>query len=494
MRHYLPGVKTHLSKAMFETSPGNYITGGIIVDSINGVYCNRLCIMGLGSQGQILWVKKYGNSKFQYLNNLFISRSFYKQGNYIYYTTCVLDSTNKYIGVLLKLDQNGDTIWQKIYRDPDPLEDVMPSMVTGSVDGGFLITGLFQNNGVTPYNRCMLIKTDANGNELWRKKIGKVNPDVNDGKSIIQDSASKKIVIVGYQYLPGNSNFDNVVITDSLGNQPQRYKYINILGGVLLDMIQTRDKKIVAVGQKLVPQSSGGTRKAFIVKFDLDTPASPIWMIDFDKTAAYNAFTCLTETNDGNILVGGYFDTLQLQNQNPNLLTRITKMNKNGAVLWKHYYNYKTNAPTSDNGQTLKSLNLTSDGGYVGAIECQNFPTPNPFFFVKWDSLGCDSTLAYCQAVAMGGGKNDAGSSEMSLYPNPGTGLFYISGTDMEAGGKQLRVIVSDLTGRTVKRVELDGVQREQVMDLNSLNNGVYVISVIREREVVYKGKVLKAD
>lgn len=166
VRHYLPGTHNNTAKAIFESSPGNYITGGIVVDSVNGVYSNRLCMMGLDAQGQIQWVKKYGNYKFEYLDNNFTTRSFYKHSANIYYAGCIRDTNNQQIGVLLKFDLNGDSLWQKIYRDP--VEDVIPQIVTASVDGGFFMTGFFQNwnNNSRP---CLLIKTDINGNELWRK-------------------------------------------------------------------------------------------------------------------------------------------------------------------------------------------------------------------------------------------------------------------------------------------------------------------------------------
>jgi hypothetical protein len=50
--------------------------------------------------------------------------------------------------VFVKFDLNGDTIWQKFYRDTDPLEDVIPQMVTASADGGFYLTGFFQTGAV----------------------------------------------------------------------------------------------------------------------------------------------------------------------------------------------------------------------------------------------------------------------------------------------------------------------------------------------------------
>jgi len=36
-----------------------------------------------------------------------------------------LDNTNKYEAVLIKFDTSGETIWQKVCRDPYPLEDLL---------------------------------------------------------------------------------------------------------------------------------------------------------------------------------------------------------------------------------------------------------------------------------------------------------------------------------------------------------------------------------
>ncbi len=214
----MPPAKNNVTKDIFEISPGNYLACGISVDTLNGVSTNKLTMMQLGSQGEVLGVKKYGNKQLEYLNNSFTARAFYKAGNFVYTACCMRDSNNKQLGALIKFDFNGDTIWQKIYRDS--VEDIIPQMVASSFDGGFLITGFFQN-WITNESPCLLIKTDALGNEIWRKRINKTGHNVSDGKAIVQDSASGKIVIVGYQYVGSPSSFsmkDNVLILDSTGN------------------------------------------------------------------------------------------------------------------------------------------------------------------------------------------------------------------------------------------------------------------------------------
>lgn len=495
VRHYLPNELTSLSKAMFESTPGNYIGAGLVVESLNNVTYNRLCLVGLDAQGQITWTKKYGNTNWQYLNNPFISRSFYKKGNYIYHANCVLENSNRYVGVLLKLDLNGDTLWQKVYRDPDPVEDVIPQMVTASVDGGFLITGYFQNSS---YSKCMLIKTDGNGNELWRKKISKATPDMQDGQAIIQHSATKKIVMVGYQYI-GNANawsiHDNVVITDSLGDQVTRFNYTGF-GGVLKDVIETADQKIVAVGYKYSPQTLGGYNlgRAFAVKFDINSPSQPLWTVEHDKFTLSNAFTSVVGLPNGDILAAGTIDTLQINNITPNNLVRLTKIAPNGTVTWNKYYDYKVNAPTSDNILAVWSIETTNDASMIAAIEVFNFPSPNPYFFVKFDSTGCDSTLAYCQAptpTVTGVYQNKLHDVEVEVFPNPAS--MYVN-IKVNGNGKDAdyTLQLTDVSGRELKQVLLSA--EDNRVDLRGLSNGVYLLRVSSNNRLIYTSRVVKKE
>jgi hypothetical protein len=160
------------TKAIFEKAPGKYIATGFIIDTSSGVPIKRIAIIELDSTGKLKWIKKYGDSQRPFLGNGFIQRCFYKQSNNLYYAGCTIDTNNQQIGVFMKFNLNGDTLWRRFYRSSDSLEDVIPQMVTGSTDGGFLITGFFQHWGLHT-NKFLLIKTDAAGNELWRKKLGK---------------------------------------------------------------------------------------------------------------------------------------------------------------------------------------------------------------------------------------------------------------------------------------------------------------------------------
>ena len=485
-RYSLPGYSNHLSKAMFETGSNSYMTLGLASDSSGITYLEA---MSLNAQGQLLWTKNYGNNKFSYGENYYSIRSCYQHQGFIYYTGVGVDSTGSICGVLLKFNYNGDTLWQKVFRDT--VDEIVPQMLTKSIDGGFLITGIFENLSVIG-RKVMLIKTDANGNELWRKKISKAVPNVNDGKAIIQDSASKRIAIIGYQYIGNSSNWDtyeNLLILDSVGTVKYQINYEPSSSGQFLDLIQTKDGKFVASGVLEYTNANNETIMVpTIVKFDINNPLSYIWKTNgLDSLTAANAFACVTEFPNGDLLVSGEYDKVT-NYLSANIKIRYVRFSATGSVIWKKYYDYNT-SPSNPSDMAVRDLHVTNDDGWIAAIEVGNNGI-NPFLFVKYDSTGCDSSTAYCQMIAAGIAKNYLAQSNIDLYPNPNNGLLNISISN-EALNDELSLSILDITGREIKTATLNS-QSQQTVDLKDLSRGVYIVQIQKSHQVIYTSKLVR--
>src|SRR5688572_19612123 len=147
-------------KDVIEAPNGTILLTGIVGDTVENAY--KIGILGVDALGNKLWFKSYGKSTFQYLDNSFHSRYLIQDASNFFIYSAALDSNNKYFSVLIKFDYNGDTIWQKKFYDPT--DHLYLQGITKSVDNGFLLTGFFEGNLET----CLLIKTDNNGNEIWR--------------------------------------------------------------------------------------------------------------------------------------------------------------------------------------------------------------------------------------------------------------------------------------------------------------------------------------
>ena len=487
VRHYVPNSLNGNSLTMYETATSTYFTAGLVTDTVNGKYSFRLATMGLDAQGQRTWIKKFGSTKYNYAYNPFVARSFYKLGAFIYFAGCLIDSNNKPIGTLIKFNAVGDTIWQRIFRDS--VDDVIPQMVTCSVDGGFLITGVFQSATDQP---CLLIKTDANGKELWRKRLNKAVPNVFDGKTILQDSATKKIVIGGYQYI-GNANtwedYYSILILDSLG---VKLSHFNILGlrGAIVDLIQTKDKNVVVVGYTVKNLNGNSLFRSSITKFNLNNPSfTIIWNnMSFDDWSFENGFTCIRELPNGDLIVGGGYDTLLNHNILPQSLIRLVCFSPNGIMKWKRYYNYWS-APGKSNSLGLVSLELSQDGGLYGTIFSGN-PSPTPFIFIKWDSLGCDTDAAWCRMLALGTEGYAKSKNKLSIFPNPALDKIQISWG--ESSISQGVISIKNVTGLEVKRLVFDEALSSFEMDVSDLKPGLYFIDVAHEGRFVYTGRFVK--
>jgi hypothetical protein len=467
---YDPNVVSHVTYDLFEISPGSYFGAGISIDYSNNKQRNRLTVVGLNSQGYLKWMKTYGSANLTYPNPAFLSRAFYKKADHLIYAGFVLDSINQYIGTLIKFDTLGNIIWQKFYREPN--YELVPHAVTPSLDGGFLITGYLSSASGEP---TLLIKTDANGNELWRKKLNKAPPNYSNGKAIVQDSSTKKIIIGGYQWV-NQDIYDQLLVTDSLGNFISRDSYQI---GQCHDLIQCKDKKIVAVGT-ITYDGFVSYYTSYAVKFDINSPETPIWQLnDYDRLAEENQFTSVIELKNGNLLIAGSMDSLKTVNHRYNTWTRLVWLNANGKELKKRYYDYAANDSIDFVGRTM-CVNPTSDGGWITSIKSGVFPK-DPLFYVKYDSTGCDSTTEYCEWV-LSSIKDNWRGVQFGLFPNPAANEFSItfqSGSDVNG----VVSVYNDL-GQIVMEEEIKQRSSNVKIKTAALAPGIYSVVVKNDNGV----------
>jgi hypothetical protein len=143
-----------------EDNNGNFLLCGTTYNLVSGSY--DAYILKINSNGQELWSKTYGGfdvdnaGSIKHTNdNAFI----------------IAGSTESYgVGgkdvLLLKIDQNGDTLWSKTFGGTS--DDVAGS-VRQTNDNGFIITGYTKSFSAN--SDVYLIKTDANGYSGFEKII-----------------------------------------------------------------------------------------------------------------------------------------------------------------------------------------------------------------------------------------------------------------------------------------------------------------------------------
>lgn len=470
-----------------ETGNGHIMMIGYAYDTLVGA--NMLTIVGADSDGAFLWKKSYGKPQFEYLHNPFISRAGILYGNMVYVYSAAKDSVGKYFSVLMQVDPSGDTLWQKKFYDPT--ERLYVQGITRSVDNGFLLTGFFSTAGS---EACALIKTDQLGNELWRKKIAKnVSPKIQWGYKVFQDSATKKIIMVGNEYLhdnsyDGSSPYAKAFVFDSLGNLLSSKIFGGLCGSGFYDLIQAKDKKCVAVGYYDQCNNLGGSAgarryKSFIVKFDLNQPGLISWQRQIDTLSTTNYFSAICELSDGNYLLGGGQDTLEIHGTGSKSMLRLVKTTQNGDLIWKKYLSRDN---VYENSKSTRSLNLMSDKGFLVAIDLAVSKFPRAFSIVKTDSLGCDSSIIYCDYLRSLDLTSESLASQLKVYPSPVRHTLKINAHYSER--RFITVSILNLT-KEVANFEI-ACNQEVSLDVSQYEPGMYILVLRDQGKIIATKKI----
>ncbi len=187
-----------------KTSDGGYVIAGSTHNSMD-VYVIKTDV-----NGDSLWTRSFGGPatdeaySVQQTNN----------GGYIITGKTQSYGAGDYDVWLIKLDENGDSVWSKTYGGES--RDIGWSVIQTN-DGGYYITGYTESYAHAEEDSDMwLIRTDENGDTLWTKSFGGYSDD--GGQWGIQTD-DNDFVSCGYEYISGQQlNFYLVRLTyDGVG-------------------------------------------------------------------------------------------------------------------------------------------------------------------------------------------------------------------------------------------------------------------------------------
>ena len=183
------------------TTDGGYV---ILAEKSPSIFGDSYsCLIKLGSNGELIWMRNYEESSTASSVKLLID------GGYVITGAADLPFWNLR---LFKVDSIGNMVWEKLFEGYDVNA---PCEVEQTEDGGFILFGTKVIDDVN--SDFWLLKTDSNGNFMWGKTYNGINKEwAYSG----QQTADGGYIMAGGTYLIDKSNWDLLVIkTDSLGNQ-----------------------------------------------------------------------------------------------------------------------------------------------------------------------------------------------------------------------------------------------------------------------------------
>lgn len=221
-------------------------------------------------------------------------------GNYTNFTTVRQTADGGYIvcgteynsnkGILLKTDASGQETWRKTFGGLVELNNVGKT-----TDGGFILCGSIKSVSSAPTD-IYIIRTNSSGVTLWTKTFG----DSSDNTSrTIKEMTSGNFILCGYNTNTPQVASGFVKLIDANGGEIWNSDFHNNNIQALESIYTTNDNQFIAVGQ----ESFSSTSQAYLLK--VDGNGNIVWQKSFNA-GGFNMFSEVQQTTDNGFIIAGY--------------------------------------------------------------------------------------------------------------------------------------------------------------------------------------------
>lgn len=341
---------------------------------------NYARIIKLDSAGNTEWIRTFENSSIASVVHTF-------NGSYIFAISIFHGGYNqeKYPEIsLIKLDDRGNDLWNRTYQGTyQGIENVH---IEQTAEDGLMIMGEIRTSrtGID----ALLIKTDANGIEIWNKTFGGTS---DDGFNSIQKTRDSGYIIAGYTGADRSADVLNLyhgdawlVRVDADGNK----KWDMVFGKLEMKQIrsvrQTGDGGYIFTGRSGInPQGSWVVKLTNNSMMPYNPPAirdegelSQIWIKTYNGG---DVIYKVQQTRDGGfILTGSNFN---------NYDAFLMKTDSSGKELWNNTFN---GSDERFYASEFRAVDETTDGGYIlgGIAVYDAYGRYGDAWLVKTDTAG----------------------------------------------------------------------------------------------------------
>lgn len=127
--------------------------------------------------------------------------------------------------------------------------------------------------------------------------------------------------------------------------------------------------------------------------------------------------------------------------------------------------------------------NTFTDGDYFQSFLCYQ---DEEFGLKQFSELSCNFS------GGLGIKDNFYQNGRIKIYPKPAHDILTISSDDNGITGS-LNLSMTDLCGREVKQIYLEGLSSESIkINISDLKSGAYILTLRNGSQIIYKGKLLK--
>jgi len=359
--------RLHGAESILQTSDGGYIFCG--ESYYNETATPEIWVVKTDVKGNAVWNKRYGPGV---CNSIYSSRD----GGYILTgsTYSPIDPFSFNPVCLLKTDKDGNEVWRQTYWG-DSNNKGQGMCVDETINGGYIIAGWLWHNYSGGFGYLgFLLKTNTNGLEHWNKTFTPLNWCYLES---VHQTPDEGFIVGGVFYVDTGW----LVKTDAYGNELWNKTYTTptkLMDARAIDL--TTDGGFVITGQ------SNGSANAGLNSCIIKTDASgnKEWQIDMDELeSGWTDLGSIQQTSDGGyIAAGGEYGLLvkvELFENSPPPPPTITGPKK-GIPNIPVIYTAVSTDPDGDN------VSYFFDWGYSDIIHSR---------YVGWSSFGKSVSRSY---------------------------------------------------------------------------------------------------
>jgi hypothetical protein len=322
-------------------------------------------------------------------------------------------------------------------------------------DGGYLVAGYTKSFGVY-WQDIYLIKTDAWGDTLWTKRIGKSEYGempysmikTNDNNFVVTGITSK-IISGSYVHevlLLKFNEYGDTLWYKNYGLYSENSGY---------DVKQTSDNGFIITGYT----RNNATASSYVLLLKTDESGNEQWMKTYALRQS-NGGTSIIQTNDGGYFLVGYSHSGSLESSDCLLI----RANALGDTLWTKLYggvNFDACVcgleTTSGNLFVLGNTKSHGNGGYN-------------VFLSKLNASGDEIWIK-----TYGGNNDDLASMALSITDNS----FILVGSTKSfgSGERDVYLIKTDLDGNEIWHRTFGGINDDAASYIQQTDDGGFILS-----------------
>jgi hypothetical protein len=252
------------ARSIVQTIDGGYVVAGSTYSSLSAGM-EDVWILKLTSEGDISWQKSYGKvygdsaSSIQQTDD---DGDGEKDDGYIVAGASVSLLGPYYDFWVLKLNSNGDVIWQRTYGGSgyDKASSVCQVFDEIGAPNGYIVAGTTESFG-QGMKDVLLLKINNNGEIEWQKAYGEIHND--DVAEAIQQTLDGGYVVAGSTLPPASNQRIWILKLTSEGDISWQKSYGQIYGDEFGAILQTTDEGYIIAGR-----GGGFTSSGIILKTD----------------------------------------------------------------------------------------------------------------------------------------------------------------------------------------------------------------------------------